>query len=197
MRTCENFLNEYKKIIELLKATSEDLKKFMNDQKEFKNDLWQIIRSNNEQNKKELIETLGENQYKRIEKIIKSEHEDYYALDYFRTAKIDTELRKILLDKIYNNTVIENNFIQLEKEIAKTFERKKLLSIVNGLQIITDFCVSYNRSGEYLSQSYSSNYDLDINICANLGKIFDNNKLLLKINYLTRITEQLLKKTKS
>lgn len=179
-------MKNFDKILDEIKKSNDDLK-YLRDKKysEFLKELWQIVKTNDEAKIEELKGKLSPEIYEKLEKFIKDENYDYYAFRYFRDKDVDFEVRKALLNKIYNESIIVSDYVQLQKSITKLTE-EELRDVSFILHDITEFCASYNRKGKYLIDTLTDTYELEDNLCSDLAVMFDNNKISLKLDYIIR-----------
>lgn len=126
----------------------------------------------------EIKSQLGDEGFNQLCKMVKDEN-SYFALEYFRK---DTNRTRLELEYLYKNTIINNRYKKI-KDRYSTLTDKHLVQILEVLESITYFCIKYNYAGEEVVHVLNNKYDIPLTNCEDLGKIYDENKLSLKLDY--------------
>lgn len=146
--------------------------------------LWKAVRTNDVKSIEELIEKIGKEKYAELEKAVKEDFSDYYTLDFFRNEDLPKPIRNSLITSIFNKVIIENCPSEILTITEGYLERDGVYDIANVLQNIVDFCITYNRSGNYVCSVLKTSYDIGEDISRGLDAIYDKNKLSLKLDYI-------------
>ena len=165
-----------------------------NRYRKFVDRCWQAIRKSETEALTTLSSALGDEKFERLKEYIIKQNEDYYIWDYFRNETLDPEVRKALLNKIYLNGIIASDYEVLLDSVRDKVPKTQLNKILNTLQSITYFCASYNRKGKNLAGILKDMYDLDVRLCGDIEKMYDENRISLKLDYLIFVMEKAEKK---
>lgn len=179
-------MTKYKKLIEELAERDCGDFSFLNEKKylKFSQRCWEVIRREEKEPLESLSSALGLEKMAALTKYFHDQYPEYYAMSYFRNDAIDIEVRKALLDKIYQNSIIANDYSYLEDVIRGKVDQRALDELIAGLRDMTFFCANYNRKGTYLTEILVEMYDLDAELGEGIAKSFDENKLSLKLDFL-------------
>lgn len=192
-------MKNFEDILKQIKQTEDDTLAFLKKDekyKKFKIRVWELIRKERQAELSDLKETIGDAKYDALEKMIKDDNSEYYALAYFRDKEVDPDTRKALLNKIYNYSVVVSDYTNLAKSITK-LSKDQLGDIIFVLHDITDFCTEYNRTGQYLTKVLGEFYDLEEEICGDLATLYDKNAISLKLDHIINKLKKMEKKEKT
>lgn len=113
----------------------------------------------------------------------KEENQEYKTLHFFRNEEIDKTIRKTFLNNIFSNLVIDNNLEDAVNNIS-LLTKDDIKNVAETLFNITYFCIEYNYPGKKLVSILKETFDIDKSICEDLEKLYNNNKLSLKLDFI-------------
>lgn len=179
-------MTKYKKLIDELAERDCGDFSFLSEKKylKFSQRCWEVIRREEKEQVEMLSSALGQEKMEALTKYFHDKYPEYYAMSYFRNDAIDIEVRKALLDKIYQNSIIANDYSYLEEAIRGKIDLRTLDELTSSLRDMTFFCANYNRKGAYLTEILVDMYDLDAALSEGIAKSFDENKISLKLDFL-------------
>ena len=152
-----------------------------------KEKLWDAVRKEITEALEELKEQIGTELYENWIKQVKEENSEYYALSYFRDISIDKLQRQSILLLLYKHGIVVSDIPTVRRELNKKIEENCYLDILAVLKKVTMFCVAYNRGGTHVADILHDVYDVPKEIGNELVRVFDDNKLSLKMDYLIRM----------
>jgi len=161
------------------------------EQYEILNYIWITIRDN-DQNELEKIKKQF-NDANMIEyldmviKIAKEINKDYEKFELFRNNDINDEKKIFLINQIFNNFILVNKGISIKSLINDEKISDELLDEISyWLYAAVDYCIANNYDGNKLILLLSETYKIDKNILEELKTLYNNNIMMLKMNYIIK-----------
>ena len=184
---------DYVKIISNI-MLDDDINKLRYDDNEleFMYKFWDYIRYNDYENidkiKNIFIEKRTINEYNLFVRIIKKLNSDFYAFEYFRDEKINNLNKIFLLNKIFKEFCLSNCenelvlFMTNELKIDQNVSNEILYWFLEAL----DFSIQNNYNGKRFINILEETYLLKETILVDLIKLYDDNLMMLKLNYIIK-----------
>lgn len=123
-------------------------------------------------------------QYESLLNYYYNKRKDYFVLSYFRDKNNDIDLKRIKLNSIFMNCIVTNNYEFLINENKGSIDAKTIKNIAIVLLNITSYCIIHNKNGNEFANILLTFYDIDNNVSFDIINSFNNNIILLKLNYI-------------
>ena len=176
-----------KEIIETLEYLLANDSKAINDNKISKivNNIFDnYIRKNEEYS--ELKKEVGAEKYDAYILKIKELNKDYYAFEWFFGLE-QIENKELILKDIFLNSVLNNNFKNIEKNFGGINDDKKkeyINLICKTLFNISFYCVKGNFDGCQFSDILIKYYNCPKKTALSIAELYNQNKMDIKLTYL-------------
>jgi len=161
------------------------------EQYEILNCIWIAIRDNDynelENIKNQFIEANKIEHYDKVIKMAKEINKDYEKFELFRNNDVNDEKKVFLINQIFNNFILVNKGVSIKSLINDEKISDELLDEVSyWLYAAVDYCIANNYDGNKLVLLLAETYKMDKNILEELKTLYNNNIMMLKINYIIK-----------
>ena len=100
------------------------------------------------------------------------------------SENLNVDLKRIKLNSIFMNCIVTNNYEFLINENKGSIDAKTIKNIAIVLLNITSYCIIHNKNGNEFANILLNFYDIDNNVSFDIINSFNNNIILLKLNYI-------------
>lgn len=141
-----------------------------------------------EEIKKVFLDKRTIEEYNLFIKIVNELNKDFYAFEYFRDGTIDNLEKNNLINRIFNNFCLKNNYNDILNIMIDEYKLNKNIAndILNWFLHALEFSIENNYDGKRFIKILVDTYLIQESILKDLMRLYDDNLIMLKLNYIIK-----------